>query len=87
MAKKKDSEKKEVKKDDIEKVLNEHVRPGLQMDGGDVEVLDWEPKTGTVKVKLVGACGGCPMAQMTLQMGVERTLKEHIKEVKKVVPV
>ena len=76
-----------VTKKDIEKVLDEHVRPGLRMDGGDVEVVGWEAKTGTVKVKLVGACGGCPMAQLTLQMGVEKTLKEHIKEVKKVVPV
>jgi Fe-S cluster biogenesis protein NfuA len=76
-----------VTKKDIEKVLDEHVRPGLQMDGGDVEVMGWEPKTGTVKVKLVGHCSGCPMSQMTLQMGVERTLKEHLKEVKKVVPV
>jgi Fe-S cluster biogenesis protein NfuA len=76
-----------VTKKDIEKVLDEHVRPGLQMDGGNVEVMGWEPKTGTVKVRLTGACGGCPMAQMTLQGAVERTLKEYLKEVKKVLPV
>jgi Fe-S cluster biogenesis protein NfuA len=74
-------------KADIEKVLDEHVRPGLQMDGGGVDVIDYDPKTGVVSVRLTGACGGCPMAQLTLQMGVERTLKEHIPEVKKVVPV
>lgn len=76
-----------VTKKDIEKVLDEHVRPGLQMDGGNVEVVGWEPKTGTVKVRLTGACGGCPMAQQTLQGGVEMTLKKYLKEVKKVVPV
>ena len=74
-------------KEDIEKVLDEHVRPGLRMDGGDVDVIDYDSSTGTVKVRLTGACGGCPMASLTLQMGVERTLKEHIPEVKQVVPV
>lgn len=74
-------------KEDIEKVLDEHVRPGLRMDGGDVEVIGYDAKTGVVKVKLTGACGGCPMSQLTLKMGVERTLKEHISEVKEVVPV
>ena len=74
-------------KEDIEKVLDEHVRPGLRMDGGDVDVIDYDSSTGTVKVRLTGARGGCPMASLTLQMGVERTLKEHIPEVKQVVPV
>lgn len=73
-------------KEDIEKVLDEHVRPGLRMDGGDVDVLDYDPESGLVKVRLTGACGGCPMSQLTLQMGVERTLMQHIPEVKKVEP-
>jgi len=74
-------------KADIEKILDEHVRPSLRMDGGDVDVIDYDSSTGTVKVRLTGACGGCPMAGLTLQMGVEKTLKEHIPEVKQVVPV
>jgi Fe-S cluster biogenesis protein NfuA len=71
-------------KAEIEKVLDEHVRPGLRMDGGNVEVVDYDSSTGTVKVRLTGRCGGCPMSQLTLQMGVERTLKEYIEEIKKV---
>ena len=62
-----------VTKAEIEKVLDEHVRPGLAMAGGGVAVIDYEESTGIVKVRLTGACGGCPMSQLTLQMGVERT--------------
>ncbi|MBI5477535.1 MAG: NifU family protein [Deltaproteobacteria bacterium] len=69
----------------VEAVLNQ-IRPGLQMDGGDVELISVEDD-GTVKVKLVGACAGCPMSQMTLQMGIENTLKEQIPEVRRVVAV
>lgn len=68
----------------VEEVLNQ-VRPGLQADGGDVELIDVDDKTGTVKVKLVGACAGCPMSQLTLQMGIERILKQRVPEVKQVV--
>jgi Fe-S cluster biogenesis protein NfuA len=60
------------------------IRPSLQADGGDVELV--EVQDGTVKVKLTGACGGCPMAQMTLK-GIERILKERVPEVKEVVSV
>ena len=70
----------------IEKVIDESIRPGLQMDGGDIELVDVDSK-GVVKVRLTGACGGCPMSQMTLTMGVERKLKEEIPEVKAVVAV
>lgn len=70
----------------IEKVIDEQIRPGLQMDGGDIEVVDVDPN-GVVKVRLKGACGGCPMSQLTLTMGVERILKENIPEVKGVVAV
>ncbi len=55
------------------------VRPNLQADGGDIELVD--VVDGVVKVKLQGACHGCPMAAMTLQMGVERVLKSQIPEV------
>jgi len=69
----------------VEEILDK-VRPFLQRDGGDVELVDVE-EDGTVKVKLKGACGSCPMATMTLKMGIEKTLKEHIPEVKEVVQV
>jgi Fe-S cluster biogenesis protein NfuA len=65
----------------VEQALNE-IRPGLQADGGDVELVDIED--GVVKVRLKGACAGCPMSQMTLAFGIERVLKEKIPEVKKV---
>ncbi len=73
-------------RDKIEKVIDESIRPGLQMDGGDIELVDVDSE-GVVKVRLKGACGGCPMSQMTLTMGVERKLKEEIPGVKAVVAV
>jgi Fe-S cluster biogenesis protein NfuA len=60
----------------------EKIRPSLQADGGDIELVD--VVDGVVKVKLTGACGGCPMSQMTLKMGVERALKQQVPEVKRV---
>jgi len=63
----------------VEKAL-ERIRPALQADGGDIELVD--VVDGVVKVRLKGACVGCPMSQMTLAMGVERALKEEIPEVK-----
>lgn len=59
------------------------VRPQLQRDGGDCELVDVSAD-GTVKVRLTGACGGCPMSQMTLKMGIERVLKELVPAVKTV---
>jgi len=56
------------------------VRPSLQADGGDVQLVDVN-EDGVVKVKLMGACGGCPMSQMTLKNGIERILKESVPEV------
>ena len=61
------------------------IRPHLQADGGDVELVD--VSNGIVKVKLTGACGGCPMAAMTLKRGVERVIKEQVPEVVEVVSV
>jgi Fe-S cluster biogenesis protein NfuA len=63
----------------------EKVRPFLQRDGGDIELVDVQD--GIVKVKLQGACGSCPMSMMTLKMGVEKQLKEEIPEVKEVVAI
>ena len=68
----------------VEEVLAQ-VRPHLQADGGDVELV--EVNDGVVRVKLVGACGGCPMSRMTLEGGIGRVLKQQIPEVKEVVAV
>lgn len=67
-------------KDRVEQALD-LIRPALQNDGGNVELVDVDEDNGIVKVKLVGACGSCPMSQMTLRMGVERVLKEQIPEI------
>lgn len=69
----------------VQAALDE-IRPHLQADGGDVELVGVD-EDGTVRVKLVGACGGCPMAQMTLQAGVERIVKARVPEVTQVVAV
>ena len=72
-------------KEKVEELLND-IRPNLQADGGDVELIDIS-EDGIVKVRLLGACSGCPMAQMTLQMGIEKYLKEKIPEITEVVSV
>jgi len=69
----------------IEAALNK-IRPALQADGGDVELVD-VTKDGVVKVRLVGACAGCPMSTMTLAFGIERELKKQVPSVKRVEPV
>ncbi|MEQ8171477.1 MAG: NifU family protein [Candidatus Eremiobacterota bacterium] len=70
----------------IEKVISEKIRPGLQADGGDIELIDVSAD-GVVKVKLQGACSGCPMAAMTLQFGVEKVLRESVPGFKELVNV
>ena len=65
--------------------VRDKIRPALQADGGDVELVDVDG--GVVKVRLVGACKGCPMSQLTLANGVERVLKEELPEVERVEPV
>ncbi len=72
-------------KEAVEKALD-LIRPALQADGGNVELVD-VTEDGIVRVKLVGACGHCPMSTMTLKMGIERTLKEKIPSVKEVISV
>ncbi len=73
-------------KEKVKEVIDQ-VRPALQADGGDVELVEVDEENGIVKVRLTGACRGCPMSQLTLQMGIERELKSKIPEVKKVVSV
>ncbi len=63
------------------------IRPHLKMDGGDVEFVDFDEKTGILKLRLQGACVGCPMSQITLQEGIGQTIKKEISEVKEVVGV
>ena len=63
------------------------IRPMLQADGGDIDLVGVDEATGMVSVRLQGACKGCPGAAMTLKMGVERHLKEHVPEVKGVLAV
>ena len=69
-------------KEKVEEALNK-VRPNLQADGGDVELVDVD-SNGVVTVRLQGACAGCPMSQMTLKHGIEKILKENIPEVDRV---
>jgi Fe-S cluster biogenesis protein NfuA len=69
-------------REQIEQAL-EKIRPALQRDGGDIELVEVE-ESGVVKVRLTGACSGCPMSQMTLKQGVERIVKQLVPEVKTV---
>ena len=71
--------------DKVRQIIETQIRPMLQRDGGDIEFVGLED--GTVKVRLQGACRGCPASQMTLQMGVERLLKEEVPEIVGVVAV
>ena len=72
-------------KEKVETTLG-RIRPSLQADGGDVELVEVTPD-GVVKVKLTGACQGCAMSQMTLKMGIEKALKQEVPEVKEVIGV
>jgi Fe-S cluster biogenesis protein NfuA len=73
-----------IRKEEVAEVLEE-VRPHLQADGGDVELAGIED--GVVKVRLKGACAGCPMSQMTIKWGVENYLKKKIPEIKEVIAI
>jgi len=72
-------------RDRVEKALDK-VRPMLAADGGNVELIDVSAD-GVVKLKLTGACGCCPMSQMTLKMGIERLLKQEVPEIKEIIAV
>jgi len=70
-------------KEKVQKAIDK-IRPNLQADGGDVQLID-VTDDGIVKVKLLGACQGCPMSQMTLKNGIEQFLKKEIPEVREVI--
>jgi len=72
-------------KEKVENALGK-IRPSLKADGGDVELVE-VTADGVVKVRLTGACGGCPMSQMTLKMGIEKVLREEVPELKEVFSV
>ena len=69
----------------VEEVLDKEVRPGIQMDGGDIELVD--ARDGVVQVRLSGACSGCPMSSFTLVNFVEERLRASIPEIKEVLSV
>ena len=73
-----------MEREKVEEVLNK-IRPSLERDGGNVELVN--VNDDTVEVRLTGACAGCPMSTMTLKMGIEQILKEEIPEIKEVVAV
>ena len=73
-------------KEQVEAALND-IRPQLQADGGDVSLVDVDEEKGIVRVQMEGACSGCPSAQNTLAMGIERAIKEAVPEVKEVLSV
>jgi len=72
-------------RDKVEKVIN-LIRPAVQADGGDIELVDVSGN-GVVQIRFHGACQGCPSAGMTLQFGIERNLREKVPEVTEVIPV
>ena len=86
MIKKKDAKKIKVQEsiaDKIKKIV-EQIRPSLQMDGGDVQFVDFEEKSGLLKVELMGHCAHCPMSSITLKQGIEAEIMRSVPEVKEV---
>ncbi|UCD91861.1 MAG: NifU family protein [Methanobacteriota archaeon] len=74
-------------RDKVEEVLEKNIRPALRADGGDIELVEVNEDAGEVKVRLQGACAGCPLSQMTSLTVVERILRQEIPEIKKVMTV
>ncbi len=72
-------------RDKVQGVIN-LIRPAVQADGGDIELVD-VAEDGVVQIRFHGACHGCPSSTMTLQMGIERNLREKVPEVTRVIPV
>ncbi len=76
-------EKEKDVKNKIKNILKE-IRPNLQADGGDVELVGFDEKNGIASVRLVGMCAHCPMSQITLKQGIEAEIKKEVPEVKEV---
>lgn len=74
-----------LEREKVESLFDKRIRPGLMMDGGNIELID--VKENKVYVKLLGACGGCPSAMMTLHYGVERILKEEFPDLEALIAV
>jgi Fe-S cluster biogenesis protein NfuA len=73
-------------REQIEKILDQ-IRPALRLDGGGIELVQFDEANGVVHVRMQGACRGCPMSQMTLKMGVEAALQDAIPSIKEVIAV
>jgi Fe-S cluster biogenesis protein NfuA len=69
--------------DEVEAAIDE-IRPALHMDGGDCEIVNIDESLGTVSLRLLGACGGCPMSTLTLKHGIERIVKERVPHIRQV---
>ncbi|MEM1576641.1 MAG: NifU family protein [Archaeoglobaceae archaeon] len=76
-----------VPKQKVIEIVEKDIKPMLMAEGGSIEVVEVNEKEGIVKVRLLGACGTCPMSMITLTAFVERVLRTKIPELKKVVPV
>ena len=70
-------------RDHVEAAIDE-IRPALQMDGGDCEIVTIDETQGSVSLRLLGACGGCPMSTLTLRHGIERIVKERVPQIRQV---
>lgn len=69
---------------DLEKIVEKEIRPSLQMDGGDIRLVDFDEATGVLQVELQGHCAHCPMMEYTLKEGIEVELKSHFSQIKEV---
>lgn len=69
---------------DLEKIVEKEIRPSLQMDGGDIRLVDFDEATGVLQVELQGHCAHCPMMEYTLKEGIETELKSHFSQIKEV---
>lgn len=70
-------------RDNVEAAIDE-IRPALHMDGGDCEIVNVDEQEGMVSLRLLGACGGCPMSTLTLRHGIERIVKERVPQIRQV---
>lgn len=71
----------------LNKYINSKIKPYIQLDGGDIEFISYSKSTGQVKVKLLGACVGCPLSSITLKMGVEKQLQSNFPEITEVIMI